>query len=121
MEEGFLPGVKMTWALDAPVHVVIGMERSFVTHRLAASDFGRGLPLGGHRHRRRASGASGHRTGSGHLLDWVDQAARARQDRGLAASVKPVVVITVGYPSEVETEKLPASRRKSLDEIVSWL
>jgi nitroreductase len=36
VEDGFLPGIKMTWALDAPVQVVIGMERSFVTHRLAA-------------------------------------------------------------------------------------
>ena len=36
VEEGFLPGIKMTWAIDAPVHVVIGMERSLVTHRLAA-------------------------------------------------------------------------------------
>jgi len=30
VEDGFLPGIKMTWAIDAPVHVVIGMERSLV-------------------------------------------------------------------------------------------
>ena len=36
-EDGFLPGIKMAWAIDTPVHVVIGMERSLVTHRLAAS------------------------------------------------------------------------------------
>ena len=37
VEEDFLPGAKMTWAIDAPVHAVIGMERSFMTHRLAPS------------------------------------------------------------------------------------
>jgi len=26
VEDGFLPGIKMTWAIDAPVHVVIGMD-----------------------------------------------------------------------------------------------
>ena len=44
VEEGFLPGIKMAWAIDAPVHVVIGMERSFVTHRLAASVSGVDYP-----------------------------------------------------------------------------
>src|ERR1017187_9654068 len=37
VEEALLPGINMTWALDAPVHVVIGMETSFLTHRLGAS------------------------------------------------------------------------------------
>jgi len=32
--KGFLPGIKMDWTLDAPVLIVIGMETSFVTHRL---------------------------------------------------------------------------------------
>ncbi len=44
VEDGFLPGIKMTWAIDAPVHVVIGMERSLVTHRLAASVSGVDYP-----------------------------------------------------------------------------
>ena len=44
VEDGFLPGAKMTWAIDAPVHVVIGMERSFVTHRLAPSVSGVDYP-----------------------------------------------------------------------------
>jgi len=44
VEEGFLSGIKMTWAIDAPVHVVIGMERSLVTHRLAASVSGVDYP-----------------------------------------------------------------------------
>jgi len=44
VEEGFLPGIKMTWAIDAPVHVVIGMECSIVTHRVAASVSGVNYP-----------------------------------------------------------------------------
>ena len=44
VEDGFLPGARMTWALDAPVHMVIGMERSFVTHRLAPSVSGVDYP-----------------------------------------------------------------------------
>jgi nitroreductase len=34
VEEGFLPGINMTWAITAPVHVVVGMEMSFLTHRV---------------------------------------------------------------------------------------
>jgi nitroreductase len=34
----------MTWAIDAPVHVVIGKERSLATHRLAASVSGVDYP-----------------------------------------------------------------------------
>ncbi len=44
VEEGFLPGIKMAWALDAPVHVVVGMETSFLTHHLAASVSGVAYP-----------------------------------------------------------------------------
>lgn len=36
VERGFLPGIRMPWALDAPLLVVLGMARSFVTHRLGA-------------------------------------------------------------------------------------
>ena len=121
VEEGFLPGIKMTWAIDAPVHVVIGMERSFVTHRLAASVSGVDYPwvdigIAGE-HPVLAATELGLGTC---WIGWIKPRAIARIV-GWPRSVKPVVVITVGYPSEVETEKLPASRRKSLDEIVSWL
>jgi nitroreductase len=121
VEEGFLPGIKMTWAIDAPVHVVIGMERSFVTHQLAASVSGVDYPwvdigIAGE-HLVLAATELGLGTC---WIGWIKPRAIARIV-GWPRSVKPVVVITVGYPSEVETEKLPASRRKSLDEIVSWL
>jgi nitroreductase len=38
-----------------------------------------------------------------------------------SAFVKPVVVITVGYPEASGTGPLPASRRKPLAELVKWL
>ena len=81
-EEGFLPGIKMTWAIAAPVHVVVGMETSFLTHRLAASASGVNYPWVD-------IGIAGenwygcHGVGPGHLLDWMDQAAGYRPDRGL--------------------------------------
>lgn len=37
VEDGFLPGINMTWALRAPVLIVVGMETTFVTHRLGAA------------------------------------------------------------------------------------
>ena len=52
VEEGFLPGIKMTWAIDAPVHVVVGMETLFRDAPARGLGVGRGLPLGGHRDRR---------------------------------------------------------------------
>ncbi|MFC1497712.1 nitroreductase family protein [Verrucomicrobiota bacterium] len=35
VEEGFLPGFSMRWALNAPVLIVLGIERSVITHRVA--------------------------------------------------------------------------------------
>ena len=120
VEEGFLPGVKMTWALDAPVHVVIGMERSFVTHRLGASVSGVDYPwvdigIAGE-HLVLAATELGLGTC---WIGWIKPRAIARLV-GWPRAVKPVVVITVGYPSEPGTGILPASRRKPLDEIVRW-
>ena len=35
VNEGFLPGIRMQWALMAPVHIVLGIKRGVVTHRIA--------------------------------------------------------------------------------------
>ena len=120
VEEGFLPGINMTWAIDAPVHVVIGMERSLVTHRLAASVSGVNYPwvdigIAGE-HLVLAATELGLGTC---WIGWIKPRAIGRMV-GWPRSVKPVVVITVGYPSEAETGKLPACRRKPLNEIVRW-
>ena len=121
VEEGFLPGIKMTWAMAAPVHVVVGMESSFLTHRLAASVSGVDYPwvdigIAGE-HLVLASTELGLGTC---WIGWIKPRTIARLVEW-PRRVKPVVVITVGYPADVETAALPACRRKPLDEIVRWL
>jgi nitroreductase len=109
VEEGFLPGIKMTWAIAAPVHVVVGMETSFLTHRLAASVSGVDYPwvdigIAGE-HLVLAATELGLATC---WIGWIKPRTIARLV-GWPRSVKPVVVITVGYPSEVE----PGSSRRA--------
>ena len=121
VEEGFLPGIKMTWALEAPVHVVIGMERSLITHRLAASVSGVDYPwldigIAGE-HLVLAATELGLGTC---WIGWIKPRVVGRIV-GWPASVKPVVVITVGYSSDPEVATPPASRRKSLAELARWL
>ncbi len=120
-EDGFLPGIKMTWAIDAPVHVVIGMERSLVTHRLAASVSGVDYPWVDIGNAGEHLVLAATELGLGTCwIGWIRPRVVAR----LVAwprSVKPVVVITVGYASETGAGPLPASRRKSLAELVKWL
>ena len=121
VQEGFLPGISMTWAIDAPVHVVIGMERSFVTHRLAASVSGVDYPwvdigIAGE-HLALAATELGLGTC---WIGWIKPRVVARLV-GWPASVKPAVVITVGYPSEPDAGAPPAARRKPLSELARWL
>jgi nitroreductase len=121
VEDGFLPGIKMTWALDAPVHVVIGMERSFVTHRLAASVSGVDYPwvdigIAGE-HLVLAATELGLGTC---WIGWIKPRVVARIV-GWPASVRPAVVITLGYPCDANAVTPLASRRKSLAELVRWL
>lgn len=121
VEEGFLPGIKMTWAIAAPVQVVVGMETSFLTHRLAASVSGVKYPwvdigIAGE-HLVLAATALGLGTC---WIGWIKPRAIARLVEW-PRSVKPVVVITLGYPNEEEEPaKLPSARRKPLEELVRW-
>lgn len=121
VEDGFLPGIKMTWAIDAPVHVVIGMERSLVTHHLAASVSGVDYPwvdigIAGE-HLVLAATELGLGTC---WIGWIKPRALAKIV-AWPASVKPVVVITVGYASNPNAGMPPASRRKPMAELVRWL
>ena len=121
VQDGFLPGSKMTWALDAPVHVVLGMERSFVTHRLAPQISGVDYPwvdigIAGE-HLVLAATELGLGTC---WIGWIRPRVLAKIV-GWPTSVKPVVVITVGYASDPDSAQLPASRRRPLGELVRWL
>ena len=121
VQEGFLPGFKMDWAIAAPVHVIVGMERNLTTHRLAASVSGVNYPwvdigIAGE-HLVLAATELGLGTC---WIGWIRPRVIARLV-DWPRSVKPGVVITVGYPCEGETGKLPALRRKPLDGITRWL
>jgi len=121
VEKGFLPGLKMPWALLAPVHIVLGMERSFVTHRLAPAISGVNYPwvdLGiAGEHLVLAATELGLGTC---WIGWIKPRVIARLV-GWPRSIKPVVVIPVGYPAETEPAPLPATRRKPLTELARWL
>ena len=121
VEEGFLPGSRMTWALEAPVHVVLGMKRSFVTHRLGPQISGVDYPwvdigIAGE-HLVLAAAELGLGTC---WIGWIRPRALARIV-GWPASVKPVVVITVGDAADPDSAALPATRRRPLAELVRWL
>ena len=114
VEEGFLPGIQMNWALEAPVHVVVGMKRTFLTHRLAASVSGVDYPwvdigIAGE-HLVLAATARGLGTC---WIGWIKPRVLARIV-GWPGSVKPVVVITVGFPADPPSDVLPVARRKPL-------
>jgi nitroreductase len=120
VEDGFLPGIKMDWALEAPVHIVIGMETSFLTHRIGAAISGVDYPwvdigIAGE-HLVLAATELGLGTC---WIGWIKPRAVARIV-DWPRSVKPVAIITVGFPSDPESNDPPASRRKTLNEIAQW-
>jgi nitroreductase len=120
VKEGFLPGIRMDWALEAPVHIAVGMEISFLTHRLGAAVSGVNYPwvdvgIAGE-HLVLAATELGLGTC---WIGWIKPAAVARIVRW-PGSVKPAVVITLGHPRD-HVAASPASRRKPLDQLVKWL
>lgn len=121
VKEGFLPGIKMDWALDAPVHIVLGMATSFVTHRLGVAFSGVNYPwvdigIAGE-HLVLAATELGLGTC---WIGWISP-PKVAQIAGWARTVRPVVVITVGYPLDPAAAKLPAERRQPLADLVKWL
>ena len=121
VETGFLPGLKMTWALNAPVLIVIGMETSFVTHQLGAAVSGVKYPwvdigIAGE-HLVLAATEIGLGTC---WIGWIRPQV-IRRVVGWPLSVKPAVVITVGHPQDGAQRPLPASRRLALDGLVRWV
>lgn len=121
VEDGFLPGIKMPWAIDAPVHVVIGMEREFTTHKLATLFSGVDYPwvdigIAGE-HLVLAAAELGLGTC---WIGWIKPKALAKIV-GWPRSIKPAVVITVGWPDEEKAGLPPVMRRKPLDEMTKWI
>jgi nitroreductase len=121
VKDGFLPGIRMDWALDAPVHVVLGMATSFVTHRLAVAYSGVNYPwvdigIAGE-HLILAATELGLGTC---WIGWISP-PKVAQIVGWVRSVRPVAVITVGHPLDPGAATRPADRRKPLGDLVKWL
>jgi nitroreductase len=119
VEEGFLPGIGMKWALEAPVHVIVGMARAVSVSRVGSGVSGIRYPwidigIAGE-HLVLAAAAAG--LGSC-WIGWIRERALSKI-AGWSGSVKAVAVITVGYP-KAENERLSSERRKELSEIVTW-
>lgn len=121
VEEGFLPGFGMSWALDAPVHVVLGMELSFFVHRVGASVAGVDYPwvdLGiAGEHLVLAATELGLGTC---WIGWIKPKV-LHALVGWENSVQAVAVITLGWPVESALGRPPEQRRKALDELTRWL
>ncbi|MFC1512173.1 nitroreductase family protein [Candidatus Latescibacterota bacterium] len=121
VQEGFLPGINMDWSLDAPVLVVIGMETSLVAHHLSAFVSGVKYPwvdigIAGE-HLVLAATELGLGTC---WIGWIKPRIITRIVNW-PKSVKPVAVITMGYPIESGDRKPSKSQRKALDELVRWI
>jgi len=121
IDKAFLPGINMKWAHDAPVLIVLGMETSIVTHELGASVSGVKYPwvdigIAGE-HLVLAATELGLGTC---WIGWIRPPV-VRQIVGWPSSVKPTVVISLGYPREDVVRPPPASRRKPLDDLVRWV
>ncbi len=121
VEEGFLPGLGMHWAREAPVHVIFGMARNLITHRLGASISGVDYPwidigIAGE-HLVLAAAALGLGTC---WIGWIKPRPLARL-AGWPRTVLPVAVITVGHPRSAPTGAPSTPNRKPIGELVSWL
>ena len=118
VQKGLLPGLSMDWAGDAPVVIALGMKRSFLTHQAAPALSGVDYPLldlgiaGEHLVLRATE------LGLGTCwIGWI-RPAGIRKIVGWGRDVKPVSLITVGWPALLEPEPRP---RLAMEEIARWL
>lgn len=110
VERGFLPGIRMPWALDAPLLVALGMVRSTTTHRL-------GVWLSGVDYPWVDMGIAGEHlvlaaTELGLGTCWIGW-IRSRVIRRLVGwplAFRPVAIIAVGYPAEPDRAAREVSR-----------
>jgi nitroreductase len=117
MDEAFLPGIPMPWAQQAPVMIVLGVQKSVVTHQIGARISSIEYPLidlgiaGEH------LVLQAEELGLGTCwIGWIVP-KKVQAIIGWPKKIKPVSVITVGWP---EGERVVRSR-KSMDEIVKWM
>lgn len=117
LDEGLLPGLRMKWAREAPVILVLGLKRSVITHHVAPLLSKVEYPL-------LDLGIAGEHAvlqatelGLGTCwIGWI-RPKEVRRLVGWPAEILPQSMITVGWPvSRPEC----ASSRLPLDEIATW-
>jgi nitroreductase len=117
LDEGILPGLGMTWALAAPVVLVLGMKKSFITHQVAPLLSKVEYPL-------LDLGIAGEHAilqatelGLGTCwIGWI-KPKEIRRIVGWPADILPQALITVGWPASRPERVSP---RLPLDEIATW-
>jgi nitroreductase len=117
LDEGVLPGLRMTWAAEAPVILVLGLKKSFITHRVAPLVSRVEYPL-------LDLGIAGEHailqaTELGLGTCWIGW-IRPKEVRRIVEwpdDILPQSLITVGWPAPRRQAPAP---RLSLEEIAVW-
>lgn len=117
INEAFLAGIPMKWAIHAGAIIALGMEKSAITHRIAPKISGVDYPL-------LDLGIAGEHLvlqaeelGLGTCwIGWI-KPKEVRRIVGWPRSIEPVSLITVGWPSSEDRKPRP---RLSLEEITIW-
>ena len=118
VNEAFLTGIPMKWAVDAGAIIALGMEKSAITHKIAPKISGVDYPL-------LDLGIAGEHLvlqaeelGLGTcLIGWIKPRA-IRKIVGWPRSIEPVGLITVGWPVSGDRKTRPRLER---GEIVKWI
>lgn len=117
LDDGILPGLGMTWALAAPVVLVLGMKKSVITHRVAPLLSKVEYPL-------LDLGIAGEHAilqatelGLGTCwIGWI-RPKHVRRILDWPADIQPQAMITLGWPVEKPRRE---RKRFSMSEIVTW-
>lgn len=118
INESFLTGIPMKWAVNAGAIIALGMEKSAITHKVAPKISGVDYPL-------LDLGIAGEHLvlqaeelGLGSCwIGWI-KPKKVREIVGWPRSIEPVSLITVGWPVAADRK---TRSRKALDEIVRWI
>lgn len=118
VKEAFLTGIPMKWAANAGAIIALGMEKSAITHKIAPKISGVNYPL-------LDLGIAGEHLvlqaeelGLGSCwIGWIKPKA-VQEIVGWPRSIKPVGMITVGWPASGERNIRPRLEHK---DIVKWI
>jgi nitroreductase len=118
INEGFLAGIPMKWAVNAGAIIALGMEKSAITHKIAPKISGVDYPL-------LDLGIAGEHLvlqaeelGLGTCwIGWI-KPREVRRIAGWPRSIEPVSLITVGWPDSSERKVRP---RLPFEDIVKWI